>query len=375
VEAVTIPYGLFQDPSQVGPSDEPGGGYGPGQITSPPGQDPLYNQLPAVPDHATAGQPVAARPSLYERMMKGLFHVPSAYAGLLSPEDEQYMRGQATLALGASLLGAGNPPGTHAAFAPSLAKGLTDMNSTWMQGLNQGVAQVNYGQGLQHSLKQDEVAKQINAQYPEVPNETPPQAMQRYDKIAGAWLNAGYPEIGHQYAYLARDLREGRAGAQSALRRFTPIAGGVLDTHTGQVVATKYGEAQIQLAQSRIDATYQTLKQRGQIAAANFYKAQVDLKMKPQLAEETDPNTGEVTSMAGFYAGAPDPEEAERQAREATIQAFPEAKGLFGLKKASEADVAAMVTATPRLEGESNKDYAKRIRRGLTAKGLSYPGE
>jgi hypothetical protein len=145
-------------------------------------------------------------PSALQGILDKLFHVPSAYQGLLSPEDIRQARAHTLMQLGAGMMGAGLKPGQHATFGGQLANLLGSIGPSWNQNVEGALQQQGQGIGLGNVLMQQEARAAVSQMYPTI-SEDPDEAQKQYLTMAQAAARAGLPEA-KEYIAMANSIRD-----------------------------------------------------------------------------------------------------------------------------------------------------------------------
>jgi hypothetical protein len=182
---------------------------------SAPVREALDRQQAGDQHQEQIANPKPAGPSFVQRVMAGLFHVPSAYQGLLSPEDIGQARGQTLMQIGAGLMGAGLRPGEHASFGGQLANALGTLGPTWNQNITGALAQQSQGIDVGNTLEQNIAARQIAGMYPQI-SEDPEVAQRQYLDMAHAYTAARLPALAQNAIGMANSIKERQASLAGA---------------------------------------------------------------------------------------------------------------------------------------------------------------
>ena len=198
-----------------------------GQGAPPPPSLPttIDPSAPVAASLAGATPPPAAStgPTLYQRIMAGLFHTPSALQGVLSPEDQRAAQSQALLQMGARMMGAGLPPGSHSKFGMNLASALAGANPAYQQGIAGALQGHEAALGLQAQAlnlgmrqKYLDVMQHMPPELQPQPGDSPQVLSEKYGKMSAMiapWDPAASQGLAHASTAMASLTRANRLAA------------------------------------------------------------------------------------------------------------------------------------------------------------------
>jgi hypothetical protein len=157
---------------------------------------PADLEVPATPPHT----------NFIDRIMKHVFHTPSALEGQFSSDDERAMRARALINAGASMASGGDQ------FLPALMKGYAVGQNSFQNDLQTGVKTAAEGDALTTTRENRVMDAQIAKMYPAAPNETFPQQMVRMSKMAAAYASMGNTDRAKALADTIKSMRSMSSG-------------------------------------------------------------------------------------------------------------------------------------------------------------------